>query len=1264
MRNLVLLQHLEANCANENDDVMCYCPIEGSLYFAVRKSCSIFSMDLKTGEVSKDVDIKESVQAGATPISATYIAELESLCIATDAGDILTFNIHTSICESVAVVSEGLKSMSWSPDQELVVFATANDTLMTLSKEFEQIAEVDIQQEPTTTNRSTVTLEQTSTTVLSEESKSSPPQISWRADGMFFAVNSYDPRINRRHVRVWDRSDLDAVHSKSEHIEGLDASCSYRPDGSIIASHQYLQKLNETRICFTERNGLQHYDFTLDKSKTLVSHLLWNSGNDVLCVVSSDSNNQHILRLYYRGNYHWYLKQHFILESPATCVQWDAELPLRLHVHCQGGSYSCYDFCWDHCMSVGNESDNPTIMAVIDGCNLLMTPMRHCLVPPPMSASKLEFPHPVRSASFGPNHQLAVQLSNKEGTVLIYQYDPTQSKPPKFGLPPSQVATFNISQTRLLTVLSDDTIACVEPSKPLGQDTLKFYKHNGHVNEISYPDHILRITHDVESCTLFVQTNDGSVFQQPYHNNEISPPEERSELSFQQPCEWMQACKVQSEDAHDQEDALVGLNYRGLLYVQGNVAASNCSSFTLHGSQHLLFTTFNHQLRILSLHQSASDLLESASSNASSRYDQGFRELERGAKLVCAIPRDVRVVLQMPRGNLEGIYPKALLLDHLRDLLNQHLYGTALSLMRKHVVDANLLHDHDPQHFFAHVNQLISQCVNADHINLFLSTLTPSDVTLVKYIGYHHQRNHVQNHHQSTSKVNQVCIAVRNAIRQSDRKQELITSTITTFVKCDPPQLDDALRLIRDMKESELNQQIKSSSSSEAALRYLIVLCGDVDKLYNVALGMYDFELVLMVAQKSQKDPKEYLPYLAQLQQIRNVDYQRYTIDMDLGRWSNALVNLSKSAPTDADHHHRCIQLVKNHELYELGMQLFDRDVQFLEAFGDYLYQKESYQQSAITFLSGNHHKKAMDAYVMDGDYRMAMSIATHRLRYSRDACKQIAFDLIRSCEKLHRVKDVALILCEYLNDHEEAVLTLTKSHVWNESMRIASKFDRNDLIQTHIEPAVVDGLEETCNDLDDSISKLTKYCNRLGEARLELERSKRLEMEALDEGVLGVDVDQLSDSGSIQSDMSAYSGVSVLSSISNVSARSGTGMVTARNKKKRTKLKKGGPFEEDNLVNRIYSLIPQKAQISSMSELMGIGVYFGLNNESKQVQEKLKSLLQLVRDRRELIESEYYVPSVDDKNVPDRHVVPRRLSDLVGTFLESDEKWMIKILL
>lgn len=48
---------------------------------------------------------------------------------------------------------------------------------------------------------------------------------------------------------------------------------------------------------------------------------------------------------------------------------------------------------------------------------------------------------------------------------------------------------------------------------------------------------------------------------------------------------------------------------------------------------------------------------------------------------------------------------------------------------------------------------------------------------------------------------------------------------------------------------------------SHEALEYVSWLVKP-DRLYDVALTTYDFDLVTLVATQTQKDPKEYVPYL------------------------------------------------------------------------------------------------------------------------------------------------------------------------------------------------------------------------------------------------------------------------------------------------------------------------------------------------------------------------------------------------------------------
>ena len=54
---------------------------------------------------------------------------------------------------------------------------------------------------------------------------------------------------------------------------------------------------------------------------------------------------------------------------------------------------------------------------------------------------------------------------------------------------------------------------------------------------------------------------------------------------------------------------------------------------------------------------------------------------------------------------------------------------------------------------------------------------------------------------------------------------------------------------------------------SKEALEYVSGLVNP-DRLFNIALNTYNFELVTLVATQTQKDPKEYVPYLQSLKSL------------------------------------------------------------------------------------------------------------------------------------------------------------------------------------------------------------------------------------------------------------------------------------------------------------------------------------------------------------------------------------------------------------
>ena len=103
--------------------------------------------------------------------------------------------------------------------------------------------------------------------------------------------------------------------------------------------------------------------------------------------------------------------------------------------------------------------------------------------------------------------------------------------------------------------------------------------------------------------------------------------------------------------------------------------------------------------------------------------DERCRSIERGAKLVTLMPTVYSVVLQMPRGNLETVYPRALVLAAIRRFIEAERYDEAFMACRNQRVDMNILHDHDPERFLASAEKIITQIKRVDHIDLLLAQL-------------------------------------------------------------------------------------------------------------------------------------------------------------------------------------------------------------------------------------------------------------------------------------------------------------------------------------------------------------------------------------------------------------------------------------------------------------------------------------------------------------------------------------------------------------
>ena len=175
---------------------------------------------------------------------------------------------------------------------------------------------------------------------------------------------------------------------------------------------------------------------------------------------------------------------------------------------------------------------------------------------------------------------------------------------------------------------------------------------------------------------------------------------------------------IQSSETSFAPAIKFSLSSNGHLFADERRLALNCTSFLVTPA-HLVFSTSQHLLKFV--HMAKVQDLEVPSDTP--EVDERCRSIERGAKLVTVMPSIFALVLQMPRGNLETIYPRALVLAGIRQSISAKKYKKAFLACRNQRVDLNILHDHAPEKFINDVELFVDQVKKVEYIDLFLSQL-------------------------------------------------------------------------------------------------------------------------------------------------------------------------------------------------------------------------------------------------------------------------------------------------------------------------------------------------------------------------------------------------------------------------------------------------------------------------------------------------------------------------------------------------------------
>ena len=1245
-----------------------------------------------SGDILWKCNLEEVEDVGGGWFDLTFI-DPELVCLSRR-GAIVTVDPTTGKAELVGVFDQGLEAASWSPDKEVLLMVTSivddddendddendndgdenkepqiNSHLMTMNTSFEVLAEINIPKY-----------------IPSSTSADSRISVTWRPDGSLCAVSSIDVEDSMRNVRIYKRETLEPhAIGRSEDASGTlvknlqNANIAWAGTGcsQLLASVQRKGKKTH-QVVFFEPNGLRHREFLLREApSTVVSSLHWNATSDILAVVLREENGTDKIQLWHRCNYHWYLKRELRYhDRRVQLVKFSKDNPHELIVLLDCFEWREYEVRWDPSTTISFQDSS--LAFVVDGSSLNLTAFNKAVIPPPMFASTYKMDFPISGITFCKDIQYlgsSLILTSNGDLVFLHCTIGSMVSYNQIKVMWGDTKDIDILSLRSFVIVGaeDDTIHVVAFLCAPGNDrddkmveiiisNLSSLEPRSDVTGSFVLEGRLQCAvqwlDTIDGCLL--QLRDGSLLEyERSRSTSILPSEVEPLLEL---CPWIRAIKDSApySDTSHSSILVFGLSSRSRLYFNDVMLAESASSFVLSlDHEFLSYVTSGSrcQVRFLPLKElhDFDPLMGLEHNYLLEGYEP--RSVEQGSRLVAILPQQPQMILQMPRGNLEGVYPRALVLRFVMSRIIKGEYSETFRMMRKHKVDLNLIVDLHPKEFLeSGISSLVKQVDVIDYLNLFISNLQDYDVTESRFpvpTWLRGKSDKSKEWFDFSTKVNEVCRKARSVmidIEQSGDKPNryYLLPILSTFAKESPPRLDEALSLIKDdalkVHSGKISTNPLFSETAQSSIRYLAFLAEYV-LLFETALGMYDYEIARAVARNSQMDPKMYLPLLKRFNALPKF-FSRYEVDMRLKRFETALTNLYQSSIEDekldnfdqikissGNSFEDCMQLINDHKLYKLGLNLFradtDKTKTILIALGNSLMEEKRPSTALSVFLStdppyidgairaarGAHDWRCYFSLLDAEDNEGPTNQEEYRIERRRQAAREIANEITTSNysskTKRKAYSDASRILVDYGDDLIGAVDCLITAECWSECYRVANLHSRQDLMNKCIDSAIVfarTSLDDFVERVEEFQTANTKYAKVLN-LRKQAVHLLGPEPDALDEEETG----SLFTAASNASNMSLRSNMSSSSNTSNVSRQSVISIKTAntfsmigeqkgdrhrskfnkgkkhknRNKNKANKKKKRAGSEEElqGLVGMLKSTCPDSDYAAAIIE-------------------------------------------------------------------------------
>uniref|UniRef100_A0A0K0F071 Elongator complex protein 1 n=1 Tax=Strongyloides venezuelensis TaxID=75913 RepID=A0A0K0F071_STRVS len=1090
--------------------------------------------------------------------------------------------------------------------------------------------------------------------------------ISWRADTEYFIISNVESIIieegeNKKEIlhrvtRVWNSEGK--YMSEFENLSGAEPAVAMKPQRNYIATVRVLG--NQRFLRFYERNGQKRHEFEItDQAPPSIfstTQMLWNADGTILWLCFKSDNSYH-MQFWTTSNYVWYAKYHIKVSEEISQFEWDEIKPHSFRYLLKNGVFVS--------SSIDPTKYYSSNMAafVVDGCKLNITDFTKGIMPPPMCNYSITFPNYLLCLSQHENGNITVITSAPDISLLVKRngiYTPVTifyltDIDPMFG------SCFYYD----IKFLTPDSITFIVHG--LHYYIVYFnFTTKKHYIVLTSKENILLHLHVPSNPNLYLyQHQNGDWFEY----NQVTG--ETKELCLN----GNKAIKLSSYDSHkseflDEEKILVSLTNTNQLLFNEKIIDSAVGCFRV-GKEFLYIVTLSNTLYCIPRYQ--------LSKLSSLPPTSAGRAVERGSQIVDFDVNGTKVVLQMPRGNLETIEPRILLLNKLKKLFDNNKWKEAYVIMRRHRIDTNLFFDNNPKIFLNSIHQFIDDIRDPDALNIFITTLREESTTETMFSEYYPA--HIGKSY--SNKINTICQKMLECFLSLEELNNsemirLFSCILSCYVMQTPRLLRDALMKMKEVKYTlEKEEGYKFVSDS---IRYLLYMV-DSNTLFKESIGTYDFEIAISVAECSQRDPKEYTLLLNGFRSKEPLSYQRYCVDMYLDNYRSALNNLALTLSEDEKnldlHMDECINLIRLQNLYSYSLSVFQGTPYYpniCNIYGEYLEGKGKLNDAGLMYLKGSAPTKALLCFEKTKNWKYYLEYALET-NASEDIIKKTLQKmslLLETNGDYNNSYEIQNILYEKFDNNvsylKKMLSLLLTAGRWNDASVLVIKDSKTD------NPTLTQlfklKLKEKCENLrklfDEWRNTFNEHSNRL----IVLRNEKQGKIKEL--------VNASMDDDGFEMESEASSTISSFSKMSKISTFSGKRRKTVQKKKR--SVKHGSQYEDISRLcelKKLYTTID--SQQEEMVNLLPILLLWDFIEDAKFLQKTFSDLLDDI-EKKIKIHWPYYINayhllgpiheiyrhSDGTIRMPDAGEMPERIvleEELIAPVIRKNITWQLDML-